>query len=170
MVKKRPYATCSRNSDCLPPSLRSPQTLIRLSRMVSPYREPKGSLVTLTVPACVSIGHLLTDRNLASLAGRIEVPTYARRSLTPAIVHIGVGRFHRAHQAVYLDDLAGRGNTEWGEIGVGLRSPATRDALGPQNCLFTVVERGGLEDRARVVGRDALWEPLRSMLAAAYRS
>jgi mannitol 2-dehydrogenase len=120
--------------------------------MVSPYREPKGDLVTLTAPAGVSIGHLLTDSNLASLAGRIDVPTYDRAELTPAVVHIGVGRFHRAHQAVYLDDLAGNGNTEWGEIGVGLRSPVTRDALGPQNCLFTVVERGGLDDKARVIG------------------
>ena len=65
--------------------------------------------------------HKLTEANLAALAGRAAVPTYDRKRLAPAIVHIGVGGVHRAHQAVYLDDLAGRGITmDWGERGVGL--------------------------------------------------
>jgi fructuronate reductase/mannitol 2-dehydrogenase len=84
--------------------------------------------------------------------GRVRLPAYDRAALTPAIVHLGVGRFHRAHQAVYLDDLAHTGETGWGEIGVGLRSPATRDALVPQDCRYTVVERGAREDSARIVG------------------
>ena len=65
----------------------------------------------------------LTRANLAAIAGRAAVPGYDRQRLAPAIVHIGVGGFHRAHQAVYLDDLAGQGVVDWGERGVGLLQP-----------------------------------------------
>jgi fructuronate reductase/mannitol 2-dehydrogenase len=94
----------------------------------------------------------LDDRAIHTIDDRVLVPGYDRASLTPAVVHIGVGGFHRAHQAVYLDELARTGETGWGEIGVGLRSPALRDALVPQDCLYTVVERSGSGDTARVVG------------------
>jgi fructuronate reductase/mannitol 2-dehydrogenase len=94
----------------------------------------------------------LADRTLSALDDRISVPLYDRTALTPSVVHIGVGGFHRAHQAVYLDDLARTGHTGWGEIGVGLRSRAMRDALVPQDCLFTVVERDQRGDAARIVG------------------
>ena len=94
----------------------------------------------------------LNERALHRLGGRVAVPGYDRRALTPAVVHIGVGGFHRAHQAVYLDDLARTGETGWGEIGVGLRSTTMRDALTPQDFLFTVVERSERGDDARVVG------------------
>ncbi len=86
----------------------------------------------------------LTQANLAAFAGRVAVPTYDRKRLAPAIVHIGVGGFHRVHQAVYLDDLAAHGITlAWGEHGVGLL-PADKHmaaALIPQDCLYTVVAR-----------------------------
>ncbi|HYN94347.1 MAG TPA: mannitol dehydrogenase family protein, partial [Pilimelia sp.] len=95
---------------------------------------------------------VLNNRSLPALRRRVRVPEYDRTTLTPAVVHLGVGGFHRAHQAVYLDDLANQGETGWGEVGVGLRSPAMRDALLPQDCLFTVVERGRGGDRARVLG------------------
>jgi fructuronate reductase/mannitol 2-dehydrogenase len=94
----------------------------------------------------------LSDATLAALDNRVSPPGYDRAALIPAVVHLGVGGFHRAHQAVYLDDLARQGETGWGEIGVGLRSPAMRDALAPQDCLFTMVERGRTEDTARVIG------------------
>ncbi|HSH82552.1 MAG TPA: mannitol dehydrogenase family protein [Herpetosiphonaceae bacterium] len=97
----------------------------------------------------------LTQANLAAFAGRVAVPTYDRKRLAPAIVHVGVGGFHRAHQAVYLDDLAGHGITlDWGEHGVGLL-PADKhmaEALIPQDCLFTVVARDAGGDTARVIG------------------
>ena len=64
----------------------------------------------------------LSNRTFSSFADRIDVPAYDRAALTPAVVHIGVGGFHRAHQAVYLDGLANLGHSRWGEIGVGLRS------------------------------------------------
>jgi fructuronate reductase/mannitol 2-dehydrogenase len=62
---------------------------------------------------------------------------------------------------MYLDHLARLGHTGWGEIGVGLRSPAMRDALLPQDCLFTVVQRGRDGDTARVVASmvDYLYAP-----------
>jgi fructuronate reductase/mannitol 2-dehydrogenase len=94
----------------------------------------------------------LATGTLAAYAASVAVPTYDRAALTPAIVHLGVGGFHRAHQAVYLDDLAGRGITGWGECGVGIRSRAMHDALAPQDRLYTVLERGEDGDRARVVG------------------
>jgi len=83
------------------------------------------------------------------------IPQYDRRGITPGVVHIGVGGFHRAHEAVYLDDLMAHGlGQEWGICGVGLRpaDKAMQDALVPQDCLYTVVTRSAEGDAARVVG------------------
>ena len=85
----------------------------------------------------------------------IGIPRYDRRLVTPGIVHIGVGGFHRAHEAVYLDDLMAQAlGREWGICGVGLRpaDKAMRDALVPQDCLYTVIARSAEGDAARVVG------------------
>lgn len=90
---------------------------------------------------------------LTALADRVEVPTYDRSALSPAVVHLGVGGFHRAHQLVYFDDLAERRiSTDWGVVGVGMRSSSMRDALRPQDYLFTVVEKGACGEKGRVVG------------------
>lgn len=89
------------------------------------------------------------------LSRHIAVPQYDRRGVTPGIVHIGVGGFHRAHEVVYLDDLMAAGSgQEWGICGVGLRpaDKAMRDALVPQNCLYTLVARDAEGDQARVIG------------------
>jgi mannitol-1-phosphate/altronate dehydrogenase len=97
----------------------------------------------------------LREANLALLPGPVPRPTYARERLRPAIVHFGVGGFHRAHQAVYLDDIAERRvSSDWGERGVGLLPGDRRmaEALIPQDCLYTVVERSAEQDTARVVG------------------
>ena len=94
----------------------------------------------------------LSDRTLPDLPPEVSIPTYDRASLRPGIVHIGVGGFHRAHQAVYLDELARRGSTEWGVIGVGLHSRAIGEVLTGQDRLYTVVERAADGDRATVVG------------------
>src|SRR3546814_11841743 len=65
----------------------------------------------------------------------VAQPHYDRSRLTPGIVHIGLGNFHRAHMAVYLDDLFARGEGhDWAILGAGVR-PAdarTRDALKAQ--------------------------------------
>ncbi|NMD57308.1 MULTISPECIES: mannitol dehydrogenase family protein [Tsukamurella] len=71
-----------------------------------------------------------------------SVPAYDRAAVRPGIVHFGVGGFHRAHQAVYVDRLlaAGAGAAGWGICGVGLRpaDAAMRDALVPQDGLYTL--------------------------------
>jgi mannitol 2-dehydrogenase len=103
----------------------------------------------------------LSEQTLHLHARRLRVPTYDRSALTPAVVHFSVGGFHRAHQLVYFDDLAEQGCTDWGVVGVGLRSPAMRDALRPQDHLYTVVERSSEGERARVIGAmvDYLYAP-----------
>ncbi|KAA3622522.1 MAG: mannitol dehydrogenase family protein [Proteobacteria bacterium] len=97
----------------------------------------------------------LDTRNLARLSPRVQVPTYDRRGANGGLVHIGVGSFFRAHQAVYLDDLLQQsGNSQWGYCGIGLlpHDAGVRDALLSQDCLYTVLERSAGGDRARVIG------------------
>ncbi len=99
--------------------------------------------------------HKLSQNALAAFAPRVTVPTYDRARLAPSVIHIGVGGFHRAHQAVYLDDLAERHvTTAWGERGVGLlpQDKGMAEALIPQDCLYTVVARDAHGDSARIVG------------------
>jgi len=97
----------------------------------------------------------LSSLSLPSIASQIEVPHYDRQIVTEGIVHIGVGGFHRAHEAVYMDDLLNIGyGAEWGICGVGIRQAdkAMRDALVPQDCLYTVATRDADGDKARVIG------------------
>ncbi|WP_300759848.1 mannitol dehydrogenase family protein [Janthinobacterium sp.] len=97
----------------------------------------------------------LNQANLAQLPAKVTAPAYARDTLVPSIVHIGVGGFYRAHQAVYLDDLlALPGHAQWGYCGVGLlpSDAAMRDAMQSQDGLYTVVERSAAGDVARVIG------------------
>ena len=95
----------------------------------------------------------LREADLGRLPARVDAPTYDRVALRPGVVHIGVGGFHRAHQAVYLDDLARRGLADgWGLTGVGLRSPQMGEVLRAQDCLYMVVARGAQGTSARVVG------------------
>jgi mannitol-1-phosphate/altronate dehydrogenase len=96
------------------------------------------------------LGH---NRNGGRVSTRVTLPTYDRSGLTPGIVHIGVGGFHRAHQGVFLDRLAERRiSSDWGVVGVGLRSGKGRRELLSQDCFYTVLERGPDRDEARVVG------------------
>jgi mannitol 2-dehydrogenase len=89
------------------------------------------------------------------MTSRVALPAYDRSRLRPGIVHIGLGNFHRAHQAVYLDDLfaTGQGH-DWAILGAGVREgdARMRDALLAQDCLSTVIELDPAEHRARRVG------------------
>lgn len=94
--------------------------------------------------------------NLPQLPAHIACPTYAPDQVKAGIAHIGVGGFHRAHQAVYTDALMNTGEgLEWGICGIGTRADelAMRDALASQDYLYTLVE---LDDRpdteVRVIG------------------
>src|SRR4051794_5916231 len=77
------------------------------------------------------------------------------------IVHLGIGAFHRAHQAVYTAEAVERAGGDWGILGVAQRRPAAVDALAPQEGLFSVVERGPEEDAVTVLAvvRDVLLAP-----------
>ena len=92
----------------------------------------------------------VTGSTLAEL--NVPVPGYDRRQVTTGIVHIGVGGFHRSHQAMYIDTLMNRGAAmDWGICGIGVQPSNTtmRDALAAQDGLYTLVLRHG----------DGTWEP-----------
>ena len=84
-----------------------------------------------------------------------QQPGYDRKALTPGIVHIGLGNFHRAHMAVYLDDLFATGTGhDWAILGAGVRpgDAVMRDALLAQDCLSTVIELDPAGRSARRIG------------------
>ena len=85
----------------------------------------------------------LSLATLDDLPDRILRPTYDRSALSPGIVHIGLGNFHRAHQAWYLHRLMQQGRAyDWAIIGAGVRAPdaAMREKLLAQDCLTTLIE------------------------------
>jgi len=95
---------------------------------------------------------ILTGGTLAQLSADVALPRYDRRQVTTGIVHIGVGSFHRSHQAMYIDTLMNRGAAmDWGICGIGLQPSNTRmrDVLAAQDGLYTLVLRHS----------DGTWEP-----------
>ncbi|MCE3544424.1 D-mannonate oxidoreductase, partial [Escherichia coli] len=80
----------------------------------------------------------LSPASLPQLAGGVATPAYDRSAVETGIVHLGIGAFHRAHQAVYTDSVLASGDNRWGILGASLRSADTRDALQPQGGLYTV--------------------------------
>ena len=94
----------------------------------------------------------LSNASLAHLPEAATRPNYDRAEIASGIVHLGLGAFHRAHQAVYTDAALAQGDRGWGIIGASLRSPTTRDALEPQDGLYTVVVRDGEATAMRVIG------------------
>ena len=84
-------------------------------------------------------------------------PAYRPRvdpaALRPGILHLGIGAFHRAHQATYTEDaLAATGGVDWAICGVTQRSRDVLDRLGPQDGLYGVLERDPGGEALRVVG------------------
>jgi mannitol 2-dehydrogenase len=103
-------------------------------------------------------------QDLTELPPEVERPRYDRSVVTTSVVHFGVGGFHRAHQAMYLDGLLAEGELRWGICGVGVLESdrAMRDALQAQDHLYTLVQKhsdGTYE--ARVIGSivDYLYAP-----------
>ncbi|AVY68432.1 mannitol dehydrogenase family protein [Xanthomonas translucens] len=80
----------------------------------------------------------LTAAALPNLPPSIARPTYALDRTRIGIVHLGAGAFHRAHQAVYIDDLLAN-EPDWAISAVSLHSPQVRDALRPQDGLYALV-------------------------------
>ncbi len=95
----------------------------------------------------------LNQANLANVPPTIPTPAYDRSKRQFTIAHIGVGGFHRAHQAVYLDDLLQQ-ESGWLISGIGLleQDRRIRDVLSSQDHLYTVVERSADSDKARIIG------------------
>lgn len=92
---------------------------------------------------------------LGSLPATIATPTYDRKDLRAGILHIGIGNFHRAHEAVYLDRLFNTGrDLDWAIVGAGVKSfdADRRAALQGQDWLTTVVELDPKGFSARVTG------------------
>ena len=85
----------------------------------------------------------LNKENLRRFSDAVRIPTYDRNALTPGILHLSVGNFHRGHMAVYLDELFEQGeDLDWAVIGASLRPSAVemRKSLKAQDYLTTVVE------------------------------
>lgn len=104
----------------------------------------------------------LNKSNLHRLAPEVQLPAYSLNDTRQGIAHIGVGGFHRAHQAYYTDALMNTGQAlDWAICGVGLRAEdrRARDDLKEQDYLFTLFELGDSDDtEVRVIGaiRDML--------------
>ena len=97
----------------------------------------------------------LSNHTLKDLPEGIGRPTYDRSALTPGIVHIGLGNFHRAHQAWYLHRLMQEGKAlDWAIIGAGVRAfdAAQRERLLAQDCLTTLIELSPDGTSAEVIG------------------
>jgi mannitol 2-dehydrogenase len=97
----------------------------------------------------------LSANTLAQLPREISRPNYHRSDLSAGVVHFGVGNFHRAHQAVYMDDLFLAGlDRDWAIIGAGVRDAdiVLREKLAEQDWLTTVVEQEADATMARVIG------------------
>jgi mannitol 2-dehydrogenase len=101
--------------------------------------------VTLpTAPIDGAVALPLSANALPMLSARLPVPTYDRTAVRPGIVHFGVGGFHRAHQAMYIDRLLNEGvSPRWGICGVGVlpADRAMQHALETQDHLYTLVEK-----------------------------
>ncbi|MEQ1771501.1 MAG: mannitol dehydrogenase family protein [Devosia sp.] len=112
----------------------------------------------------------LSPKTIDEVRGHVHRYAYDRSTIRPGIVHLGIGAFHRAHQAVVVDDLLSE-DPSWGIVGASLRRPDTKDALAPQDGLYSLLVRDGGGTSARIIGsvvslldarreRDALLERL----------
>ncbi len=94
----------------------------------------------------------LNAANLKNINRSVQVPQYERNQYRSGIVHIGIGAFHRAHQALFTDDALNKYGGNWRIIGVSLRHADTQEKLAPQDYLYTVTEKSDSSSSTRVVG------------------
>lgn len=97
----------------------------------------------------------LSNVTLDELPGTVSKPGYGRSALTPGIVHIGCGNFHRAHQAWYIHRLLQQGlNQDWAIIGAGVRpyDEQMRNKLKAQDYLTTLICLDPDSTAAEVIG------------------
>ncbi|HEY3653589.1 MAG TPA: mannitol dehydrogenase family protein [Steroidobacteraceae bacterium] len=87
----------------------------------------------------------LNRETLARLPADVRRPDYDFQNVGVGIVHLGLGAFHRAHQAMFTEDVL-NGGGDWGILGVSLRHPAVPEALAAQDHLYTVETLASSED------------------------
>lgn len=93
----------------------------------------------------------LSEATRDQLAPAVSRPGYERASQAVGIAHLGIGAFHRAHQAWYTDRAMDAGDRDWAISGVSLRSADVAKQLNPQDGLYTVSERSGGAGATRLV-------------------
>lgn len=93
----------------------------------------------------------LSNDTLGALPETVGKPGYDRTQTKTGIVHLGIGAFHRAHLAAYIDDCLAD-DPAWAICGVSLRSPRTRDALAPQDGLYTLGVQSAAGLKPRIIG------------------
>lgn len=103
----------------------------------------------------------LSNSTLTDVATAVVKPAYDRSALRPGILHLGLGAFHRAHQAVYTDLAIERSGGDWGIVGVSMRSDRVARQLVPQDSLYSVLSEDQHGQSLRVIGaiRDVLVAP-----------
>ena len=89
---------------------------------------------------------------LGSIPPSVSRFAYDRDAQAIGIVHLGIGAFHRAHQAMYTDRAMSAGDRDWAICGVSLRSPTVRDQLSPQAGLYSLTERAEAGEATSVIG------------------
>lgn len=94
----------------------------------------------------------LCEKNLNKLPAHVQRPTYDRGQVARAIVHLGVGAFHRAHQAMYTDAVLASGDLAWGIVGAGIVSSNMKEALQPQDGLYTLAVMGPSGNKVQIIG------------------
>jgi fructuronate reductase len=94
----------------------------------------------------------LAESSLSELSRSVRRPAYDRRRLRVGMAHIGVGAFHRCHQAEFTDDMLEAQFRPWGVVGINLYPPRLSDLLGPQDHLYSRTLRQGAKAETRVVG------------------
>ncbi len=98
----------------------------------------------------------LNRASLTRLQPPVQVPGFDLSRVTPGIVHLGLGGFHRAHMARYMHNLMERrpDMLQWGIVGAGLMPSDRRmhESLAPQDNLYTLVERSFTDETATVIG------------------
>jgi fructuronate reductase len=103
----------------------------------------------------------LSRRTLDAVAPAVARPPAAALEAKVGIVHLGLGAFHRAHQAILTQRALAVTPGPWAISGASLRSPVVRDILRPQDCLYVLIESEGVEEMSSVIGvlREALFAP-----------
>jgi len=89
--------------------------------------------------------------SLGDVSGAARRPSYDPSQHGWGIVHLGVGAFHRAHQADYTDAALSAEGGDWRIVGASLRGVSVADALNPQNGLYTLIERSEDDVSGRVI-------------------